>query len=412
MIKDVIRISKELLYDKPFYGSVLLSLNKIISTKIPTAAVGLEGIMYKLMVNPEFWDTLSDKHKEGLLLHELGHIIYFHMTEYDHLKDKEIANIAMDLFINQTINADLLPDGGCTLDKFDNMEAGKTTNWYYEQLMENKKGGNDKTLNNILSAGGKGEGTDGKSPKDKDGNAEPGGQQAKDSKGKPITVPNHDWDEIEEASDAVKKMVGKNTENMLRTIIKQVSSTPGSIPNGLEDMLKQLDVIEPPKFNWRAYVKRFVGTSTKIHIAKTRRKSSKRFKGMQGSKEKYFSNILIGIDSSASVSQEELLEFQNELHHMHKTGHTIEIIVCDTIIQDQYIYNPKKPMSIKGRGGTNFKPVVDYYQKNLKKYSCLIYLTDGESWDVKEARGQILWCHSSKCDKINESLPGRKIKLN
>jgi predicted metal-dependent peptidase len=133
---------------------------------------------------------------------------------------------------------------------------------------------------------------------------------------------------------------------------------------------------------------------------------------MQGNREKYFSNILIGIDTSGSVSMQELEEFQNELHHMHKTGHTIEIILCDTIIQDQFIYNPKKPMSVKGRGGTNFAPVVDYYQKNLKKYSCLIYLTDGESWDVKEARGQILWCHSSACSQINESLPGKKIKLN
>ena len=409
MIKDVIRISKELLYDKPFYGSVLLSLHKEVSLKAPTAMVGLQGIMFKLTVNPEFWATLSDKHKEGLLLHELGHIIYFHLTEYDHLKDKQIANIAMDLFINQTIDADLLPDGGCTLDKFDNMEKGKTTNWYYEKLMENKKGGKDKTLNNILSAGGgKGEG----SPKDKDGNAPVGGQQVKDKNGKPVTVPDHSWEDVKNASDPIKKMVGKNTENMLRTIIKQVGTQHGSLPAGLEDMLKKMDIIEPPKFNWRAFMKRFVGTSTKTHIAKTRRKKSSRFPSMQGSREKYFSNILIGIDTSGSVSMEELEEFQNELHHMHKTGHTIEIILCDTIIQDQFIYNPKKPLSVKGRGGTNFAPVVDYYQKNLKKYSCLIYLTDGESWDVKEARGQILWCHSSACNSINESLPGKKIKLN
>ena len=408
MIKDVIRISKELLYDKPFYGSVLLSLHKEVSLKAPTAMVGLQGIMFKLTVNPDFWDTLSDKHKEGLLLHELGHIIYFHLTEYNHLKDQEIANIAMDLFINQTIDADLLPDGGCTLDKFDNMEPGKTTNWYYEKLMENKKSGKDKCLNNMLSDGSNG----GESPKDKDGNAPTGGQQSKDSNGKPITIPDHSWEDVKNASDPIKKMVGKNTENMLRTIIKQVSSSPGSLPSGLEDMLKKLDKIEPPKFNWRGFMKRFVGTSTKTHVAKTRRKKSKRFVGMQGSKEKYFSNILIGIDTSGSVSMQELEEFQNELHHMHKTGHTIEIILCDTIIQDRFIFNPRHPFSVKGRGGTNFKPVVDYYEKNLKKYSCLIYLTDGESWDVTTARGQVLWCHSSACSSINESLPGKKIKLN
>lgn len=408
MIKDVIRISKELLYDKPFYGSVLLSLNKEVSPKAPTAMVGLEGIMFKLTVNPEFWDSLSDNHKQGLLLHELGHIIYFHLTEYSHLKDKEIANIAMDVFINQTIDSKLLPDGGCTVDKFKDLLPNKSTNWYYEQLMKNKEAKDDPTLENMLSqSSGQGE-----SGKDKDGNAPVGGQQATDCNGKPITIPDHTWEDIQNASDQIKKMVGKNTENMLRTIIKQTSSSPGSTPRGLEELLRQLDIIEPPKFNWRAFMKRFVGTSIKTEVSKTRRKKSKRFVGMQGSKEKYFSNILVGIDTSGSVSQSELMEFQNELHHMHKTGHTVEIILCDTVIQDQFIYNPKKPLSVKGRGGTNFAPVVDYYQKNLKKYSCLIYLTDGESWDVKEARGQLLWVHSSACNKINESLPGKKIKLN
>ena len=396
-MKDIIKMCKELLYEMPFFGSVLLSLQKEISNKVPTAGVGLESTMFKLLINEEFYSTLSEKHKQGLILHELGHIIYFHLTEYSHLKNKEVANIAMDCFINQTIPIDMLPDGGCTIDKFKDLLPNKSTNWYYDKLMENKEKGDDQTLNNMLGNSTQGGG---------------GNDTTKDSKGKPIDIPQHKWDEIENASDAVKKMVGKNTENILRTIIKQVGTQPGSIPKGIEELLEQLSVIEPPKFNWRAYMKRFVGTSIITQVTKTRRKRSKRFPSMQGNKEKYFSNILIGIDTSASVSQGELLEFQNELFHMHKTGHTIDIICCDTEIQDQFIYNPRKPLSVKGRGGTRFAPVVDYYQKNLKKYSCLIYLTDGESYDVKDARGQILWVHSSACHEINEKLPGKKIKLN
>ena len=392
MIKDILKTSKELLYDQPFYGSVLISLLKEVTKKIPTAGVGLNGIMFKLLVNPDFWGGLNENTKKGLLIHELGHIINFHLTEYSHLENKEVANIAMDIYINQTIPKDMLPDGACMWDKYENLTPNQSTNWYYDKLMENNKDKSDEALENAISA------------------MQNGDDECDDGEGGTMQVPQHDWEEIEESSDAVKKMLGKNTEVMLNDIIKNLSD-PGSVPGGVIDLLDALSIIEPPKFNWRAFMKRFVGTSTRVDVKKTRRKKSKRFKDMAGSKEQYFSKILIGIDTSLSVNEAELKEFQGELFHMHRTGHDIEIILCDTEIQDHFKYHPRDPLKITGRGGTCFEPVVSFYENNLRKYSCLIYLTDGESWDVTKAKGNILWVHSSVSD-INESLPGRKIKLN
>jgi predicted metal-dependent peptidase len=391
MIKDIIRISKELLYEKPFYGSVLLSLHKEVSEKVPTAGVGLQGIMFKLLVNPTFWQTLSDKHKEGLILHELGHIINFHLTEFNHLKNKEVANYAMDLVINQTIPADMLPEGGLTLDKFEGMLPNKSTNWYYDKLMENQENESDETLKNLMAAAAAGEG------------------ECKDGDGNQMEVPSHEWDEIEAAPDPIKKMLAKNAESLIRNIVKQMA--PGSVPGGIEELLDEIAKVEPPKFNWRAFMKTFVGVSTKTWVNKTRRKKSRRFKGMPGSKEFYFSNILVAIDTSASVDEDDLREFQNELRHMHKTGHDIEIIMCDTKINDQFKYNPRKPFTVKGRGGTSFQPVIDHFNENFNKYSCLIYLTDGEASNPENAKGKILWVHSTQ-SYLNEDLPGRCIKLN
>jgi len=393
MIRNVLKISKELLYDQPFYGSVLLSLLKEVNNKkTKTAGVGLNGIMYKLYINSDFWDQLSDKHKQGLLMHELGHIINFHLVEYNHLENQKIANIAMDIYINQTIPKDLLPDGACTWDKYENLKPNKDTNWYYQKLIENNDSDSDKCLENCLSA------------------MENGDSECNDGDGNTINVPDHDWKEIEEASEAVQKMISKNTQVLLSEIVKSIAD-PGCIPGGLQDLLDTLTTIEPPKFNWRAFVKRFIGTSTRVDVKKTRRKKSKRFKDMAGSREQFFSNILVAIDTSASVNEAELIEFQNELHHMHKTGHDIEIILCDTQIQDQFKFNPRKPLKVTGRGGTIFQPVIDVYNKNIRKYSCLIYLTDGEAPSPENARGNILWVHSSH-STINDELPGRCIKLN
>jgi predicted metal-dependent peptidase len=394
-MKEVLKISKELLYDNPFYGSILLSLQKEINNNITkTACVGLHDIVYKLVINSDFFDSLNDKQKQGLLLHELGHIINFHLTEYDHLHDKNIANQAMDIYINQTIPADMLPPGGCTWDKYDGLVPNMDTNWYYKKLMENKDGQKDETLNNILTACANGD------------------TQATDKNGNPINVPNHEWDEIQNASDAVKKMVSKNTEQLILNVAKQLEkSNPGSIPGNIKALIEKFGLIEPPKFNWKGYLRRFVGVSTKTWINKTRRKKSNRFPGMPGSRENYFSHILVAIDTSASVDDEDLKEFNAELIHMHKTGHDVDILFADTQIHNKIKFNPRVPLEVEGRGGTDFQPVIDYYREHLKKYSCLIYLTDGEASTPTDARGQILWVHGTNHD-INENLPGKVVQLN
>jgi predicted metal-dependent peptidase len=71
-------------------------LTKRWSERVPTACVSLQGINYQLDLCPEFWDKLSSKHRRGLLKHELLHIGFFHITDFKHLTDHDVANIAMD----------------------------------------------------------------------------------------------------------------------------------------------------------------------------------------------------------------------------------------------------------------------------------------------------------------------------
>lgn len=389
--KELFLISKELLYSQPFYGSVLISLNKEVDNKIKTAAVGLKNIMYTLKVNEDFWKSLSNLHKQGLLIHELGHIINFHLTEYKHLKDPRIANIAMDLYINQYIPPAMLPPGGCMPDKFD-VPEGLSTNEYYDLLIQEKN--QNQTCKNVLMAMGNGD------------------DQCNDADGNPIMVPDHQWDEIDQASEARQKMVAKNVEGLLRNTIEQLKkSNPGSIPGGLEEMLDDMFQIEPPKFNWKQFVRRFIGTSTKTWDSSTRYRKNKRFRGQPALKEDFYSHILVALDTSFSMDKDDLEEMRNELVHMYKTGHDITVLLCDTKINKQFKFKPTGPFNIDGRGGTDFQPVIDYYNKNLKKYSCLVYLSDGEASAPKGAKGNILWVHGTQ-HEINETLPGRKVQLN
>jgi predicted metal-dependent peptidase len=400
LAQNLFKICKDLMLEQPFYGLLLLNLNKEWTHKVPTAGVGLEGINYKLYINPDFWQTLTEEHKKGLLQHELMHIAFFHITEYKHLANHKLANIAQDIEINQKIDPNYLPPDGCTLEKFSDygLLPEEGTNTYYDKLYKAEDqgpgNGNQKSLLEAIQ-----DAID-------DGSMQVTGQGQNN-----MTVPDHQWDDFEELTETQQKLIDKQLEVMLTEVVEQVQKMRGTVPSNVLQKLEALKNIEPPKFNWKAYLRRYIGNSIRNSTRKTKRKQSKRFELDFGLRIQEFSSILLAIDSSASVSDDEIYEFMHEIRHMHKCGHDFTLIFADTQMQDPIKYKPNIPLEIKKRGGTDFNPVVNYYMKHKKKYSTLIYLTDGECPAPDAPVKNMLWVLSTRCSNTNH-LPGKTIKLN
>ena len=377
------RASKTLILSEPFYGLFLIGLNKVFRKDVPTAGVSPKGIGIQLSINAEFFMNLPDKHQIGLLKHELLHVSFGHMVMKDRFENFKLFNIAADIEINQYIDSDYLPEGGLTLETFKDLKlptrAG--TKVYYDLLDEACKGGNCEALNNVLQQ------MDGDSPYD-----------------------HKTWKEFDDLSEADKKLVEKQIEHQLKQTAEQTEKRRGIIPGELADLIHRLTHIEPPSFDWKGYLKRFIGNSSISYTKKLRRKYNKRYAANPGIKIKFKNHILVGVDTSGSVSNDELKEFMNELVHMHKTGHKITVAQCDTQINSIEDFNPKKDWEVKGRGGTEFQPVIDHYNE-VGKYTALIYLTDGECYPPEDCPKNALWVHSTRC-QINEDLPGQRIQLN
>ena len=121
-------------------------------------------------------------------------------------------------------------------------------------------------------------------------------------------------------------------------------------------------------------------------------------------------HMLLAIDTSGSVSDSELKEFMGEIHHIYKTGVDITMIQCDTSIRSIEPYKGNNEIKVQGRGGTEFDPVLDYYNANQKKYTSLVYFTDGECYTSVVPRSNILWVLSERSNMSND-LPGKVIKL-
>jgi len=412
---ELAKASKDLMLKEPFYGLFLIMLNKQWNNKaVPTAGVSRQGINYQLYINEHFWDILSANQHIGLLKHELLHIAFFHITDYEHLTDQEIANIAMDIEINQYIDKDLLPPGPQLPESYPELklEPKKGTQYYYDKLMQGKKAGNCPNLNAMLAAGAMGIAI----PGDGSGDGKGGGQMVK-IRGKgggeiEVQLPDHStWGEFEELDEATKKLIKTQTGHLLSEVADQVSKSRGTVPGEMAEILERIKQLEPPKFNWRGYLRRFVGGSVKTFTKMSKSKPNFRFLDNPGLKHKQRRRILVAVDTSGSVSTNELKEFLGEINHIHRTGTEVIIAQCDAAIKHLGKFDPKQDFKISGRGGTSFHPVTDYYDANFRKFNCLIYLTDGEAPAPDKCRGPVLWVHSSQSN-INEDLQGLKIKLN
>tara|TARA_B110000459_G_C16610851_1_gene496031 strand:+ start:1534 stop:2697 length:1164 start_codon:yes stop_codon:yes gene_type:complete len=378
------KASKTLILQEPFYGLFLVGLNKAIRKDIPTAGVSKHGIGVQLSVNPDFLDSLSEDHRVGLVKHEILHISFGHLIMRDMYSDHKLFNIAADLEINQYIETKYLPTGGITMDTFPELtlppRAG--TKVYYDLLSQAKDDGTCQSLDSMLND------ETGDSPYDDHGT----------------------WKEFDDLSEADKKLVQKQVEHQLKEVAEQTEKRQGNLPGELAELIGRLRHIEPPKFDWKSYLRRFVGNSSISYTKKLRRKYNKRYVANPGLKIKFKNHILVGVDTSGSVSSEELIEFMSEICHMHKTGHKITVAQCDTQLNSVEEFNPKKDWAIKGRGGTSFQPVIDHYNEH-GKYTALIYLTDGEAYNPDNCPANTLWVISSRSEK-NDDLPGRVIKLN
>ena len=381
---QVARTTKKLIFTEPFYGLFLIGINKQYSKRISTAGVSKKGIGMQLNINPEFFNELSEDHRFGLIKHELLHIAFGHLLLRDLYSNHKLFNIAADLEINQYILESKLPDGGLLLSSFPELKlpikAG--TKKYYELLEQAQEDGTSPSLDNLMDQ------MDGESQ-----------------------YCHSTWEEFDNLPEADKKLMQKQIEHQLKESAEQTEKRQGSIPGELSDLIERLRHIEPAKFDWKGYLRRFVGNSCIVYTKKLRRKYNKRYSGSPGLKIKFKNHILVCVDTSGSVNNDELKEFFNELAHMHKTGHKITIAQCDTSLNSVKEFNPKRDWEIHGRGGTSFQPVIDHFNEKRGLYTALVYLTDGEASNPDDCPKNTLWVLSS-ISTINNSLPGQVIKLN
>ena len=374
MNKDIHKHVRLLLIKEPLYGLFLISLIKKTSPIIDTACVAINGLNTELIINNDYWESLDNKSKLGLLKHELLHIVFFHLLNMDQYNDKTLYNVACDLEVNQYISDDYKGDKweGIEIDeglfKAMNLKLKAGARYYYDKLSEQcDKDSNFKRFINGLR-------------------------------------PGHSlWVNTKELTN--KELIKRQIKGKLIECSKGIATTPLE----LTELVKE--EYTPTVVDWKSILRLFGSSSHITYTKKTRYKSSNRFKDSPGLRVMKEKKVLVAIDTSGSISNNDFKDFFNELIHIDKLGVKITILEADVVIHNEYKFRKDKMPEFKGRGGTNFDDVMNYCNKNSNQYTNLIYFTDGVAPPpTVNIRQHILWAHTNN-QSLNEDLPGMKINI-
>lgn len=381
-IEDIERISLKLLLSEPFYAHILLNTIKSCEN-VGTACISLYKSNFSLKVDPNFWTELNDDEKRGIMKHEILHTIFKHIFMIKKFHDKKLFNIAADLSVNQHINSKELPEGAILLKDFPDFKHNETVQYYYDKLTDAK---NELNSNTPCDSKEKCNSTSLKTLKK--------------------LLGQDDWDEHkweEEFSDELEEILENKIDKLITDAQNKIE--PGKLPGFYKGLLE--NVRKPPIVSWKNYFKTIVSSSHKSYIKNTIHRVSRRYGTNPGIKIKTKAKILIAVDTSGSVRDEDLKDFFSEIYHIWKSGVAIRILEVDTKIQHEWDYKGENEIKIHGRGGTIFQEPFDYaliYKPNM-----IIYLTDGYGGAPKITKHiNTLWIISTGgIDKPEPSFPGK-----
>jgi predicted metal-dependent peptidase len=393
---DLNRYISGLLRGEPFYAALSRQMDKVATTVVPTAGVmfNVERNTFELLYNAEFFGTLPERERLGVLKHEFMHCILEHVTS--RLPDSGMSmmwNYATDLAINSHI-ADELPDMALVPGKAGTPFAAypkyKSADWYFDYLKQ------DPQMKQQPEQGdgqaGEGDEQDGEGQGQQSGQ----GKQGQESSGMPQTLDDHSqWGNVsKDMQDQVKERMKRAIEKAHQEVTQQGSGY-GSVP---ADVKKHIESIVYGTVDWRKVLENFIKRSKRADKFSTVRRRNRKYDHMAGKRVRRQASIAISIDQSGSVHDAMLQSFFAELQRLASLA-SFTVIPFDSVVREDKIFEWKKGENRAWErvscGGTDFNPPTKYV--NAHKFDAHIILTDMYAPKPIASKCQRLWMAPADC---------------
>lgn len=344
-----------------FYAEIVIAMQRVFNLEVPMAGVCIKSNI-ELHINPLTFSKLPADQQVAVLKHECEHLLRDHISRSKAIspetyKDKkslaegiissmqhQAINVAADMAINGHIPN--LPNGAVYPKTFD-LKDGETMEWYLSQL-----------------------------------------KQSQNEKAKGLTqFDDHAlWGESEGSAEMLAEKV-----RMAVNKAAEKARAAGAMSSEYELLISKLN---PPQVNWRSQLRRFVARAIDIKIESSKKKRNRRY-GIMFPGEVKTETLYIGvaIDTSGSMSDAALTMALSEINHIAKYA-DVKVVEADAEIKNSYMYDPRKKYAVKGRGGTAYKPVFDFFNKEKRRVDGLIYIGDMDCYDpesLEKPTYPVLW---------------------
>lgn len=401
IINDIAKTTIKLLIQEPFYGHYFTHIQRQLNTEIERISISVAKTgNIVLEVNPVYWEKLELDAKIGCIKHQILHVVFEHVYKANKFGNKKLFNIAADLVVNQYLLVSQLAPDAITLDYFPflNLKTNESIAYYYKKLQENDF--EDSFRSNLSDSEQGNDISDSGNEDQKDNNE--GSNQFESLK------EHKSWDTFENQTGIEQKITNEKLDSFAQMSASRIKTEDfGSLPGVLQTYIKEAEERLNPIVNWKRLLRLHMQSSRKTYLKTTMKKPSRRYGTVPGIKIKQQQKVLIAVDTSGSIDEEELGNFFSEIYHIWKQTSEIMIVLCDTRIHDQYLYNGTTP-KVVGGGGTSFDPPIDF--ANIYKPDVLLYFTDGHAnVPTVKSRVPIIWIVSSGIDL--KDFPGRKVNL-
>lgn len=304
--RRILRAKSKLLEKSPFYSFIVMNMvcQQHESKSLPTMAVNEYG---HLFYNPKFVETMKMEELVAVLAHEASHVATLTFQRL-HGRDMQIWNIATDIAINYMLVCDqfVLPKGVLIPNlngdiKIEQLHVNMNckdlcAEEIYDELMKNQhiqkmmkeKEDFKKFLEKFLEENGF-------SDKHIKGN--------KDPDGNPV------------AGDDSKMSQDKNAKRWRQILSKALLSGRSRLDSRTNSALeRELGMISESQIPWRAYLQRFVTASVPADV--TMRRPGRKSQGCGcylPSIIREGLDVIIGVDMSGSISEEDWTAFMSEI---------------------------------------------------------------------------------------------------
>lgn len=358
--EKIARACARITMKQPFFGAFILRTNVVEATgpmaqRVKTMATDGKTIWW----NATFVGGMTDAETEGVLIHEVLHIVFKH-----HLRRKSRHprkwNIAADYVIDPIV-LDIpevaLPTGPGLEQHHDKKYDGQSVEHVYEMLPDPPQSDGGSSIGDVLDQ--------------------------TDADGKPLSDEERALAETEidqttiTAADAARKA--------------------GKLPGGIEQLVQKL---LKPKVNWAEQLRRFVGGEQPDGYSRRRPHRAQYWYGhmIEPTVERNgVGELVISVDVSGSVSDKEIEQFLGEMNHITEEFAPSKVIVIqhDSRIQKVDEFEAGEvidELRVKGRGGTNVQPVFQYIDEHIGRPDRLILMTDMGIYDWGDDPGYpCLW---------------------